>query len=549
MERLGGGVAGADQLRKTAPSVSGAERAAAVQQAVSELMRCVNGSRLQVPGFGPALTAILDSSPEVWSELSKRIASCGGDPIASVKVAIDPNEVSKGAMDALCRGLGELPSLTKLEFELPLHASDSHLDLSELPKQGQPIRIQVSGRSGLQVTVPARAKVKAIMDSDQPAAAKGLVHALADDGDRSTQTLRNMVYYRQDKESLPPSCLNGAAEFALPRWDSKNLPAPTRLIVCRHITASWLDARQAHRAERQAAARPGVESKAGVTPKPRFSAKPFRTAEAISASVPLEQEERYYAALNDGPDALLKFDTLGEALHHQIETMRRGKEAARSRVLVTDQHAIGLDLQVKEESGQPAYVVCMADPNSIPLGKHVRCVVDDPSDLAAHTLSHWTKSTPVSALSRGEPHIAALVPWPPERAGSRERPRRPDIFLSAQDRESNRFIEWTFRNGDVDRAMSLLDKALNGPIHDEAVMEAVAHGGYLAALHDRDELYGKYLERVLAAPAEQISWAEKSELARTPKRCCRRSTAPRATRRANRSSATCSAWASSAAAS
>lgn len=323
---------------------------------------------------------------------------------------------------ALDRGVSGLPGLKCLQLQVSncrtlnltgLNSTTLETILIDPPRK--PLRILA--REGIQLRSSRRTY----------SPFKASVQFYGSDGKLlgKARALHGLIYNRVTGDSKSPKealqlalaseelNLNGVARFKESDCKSAGLPAG-QAIVCRHLTAHWLQLRDRYDPERNASENPGPMSKS--TP-PRFSLDSVRDTDAITRNVSVSTESLFRALDKDRPVAIFDTAHLGHVLAEQLVRLGETKHRRAAFALRTAEHLMGLEIAIKPRKGpqgreENEHVVTLYDPNRSVI--HRRLVVATPSDLEGRGFQDWIGTKHEKAyFSDLEEPFCMLLRWPP----------------------------------------------------------------------------------------------------------------------------------------
>ncbi|MEC5218114.1 hypothetical protein RCH09_003083 [Actimicrobium sp. GrIS 1.19] len=183
----------------------------------------------------------------------------------------------------------------------------------------------------------------------------------------------------------PLTNLNGQAVFR---------DQPSNHIVCRHLARF-----QAQHAQE------------------KFDYAAFRDLDAISDNVSWENEAAYDAVTATAAETcLVENARFGAFLADQFERMQADGRPFKNLLLSSTNHAMTVNLRIKEKHGKTVYVAKVFDPNTTT--RHARVASSDLATIASRPLGHYLVGTAEQTYFPEEPRAAILFGYDAEAATS-----------------------------------------------------------------------------------------------------------------------------------
>lgn len=314
------------------------------------------------------------------------------------------------------------------ELDLTNWPADTHITITGAPPR-EPLLIRA--QAGVQVR------------ADFAGVSRHKAEVTHTDGKRWSdyRTLPGQIYvrepldyeYKAARQGIDPQTLafqtqlNGAG-----KWQTG------QSIVCRHLTMHWLAERAAYIGQK-------LDQKQPAPEKFTYAGK-LDSKEAISQKVPQTTEDDFDWLVQQQPLAVFSASGFGDALAKGFEGMAPG--SVRQLSLMTGNHAIGVELQVKQRGAEPPeYVVTVYDPNLT--AHHLRLVETSPDRLKGMGLDKWFSVQALQAYGGSEPRIFALTRWrdlPGEgvRAPRQEALTVPE-FMNPAEKLSPHYVHWAMQ--------------------------------------------------------------------------------------------------------
>lgn len=484
---------------------SGSGTGDASQALAKALANVLNGPTLELDKIDPAqMQALVDASPRIWNALATATQQAH-PPIGSVTLPVSTALAGNAElMKALCKGMGALPELRRVDVALPRDNPPTSLNLSALPATSA-LSVTVPGRPGLTVYVPKGTSVAS--STLGPSSGKAFVQFMTDGkADGQPVTLVNHVYARQPKEFASTELagktwttnLNGGTAFKDGNVQASKLESGD--IQCRHLVARWLDDRADYHAKKDqqrpqavaaqpptgagdplppsrgrgkkrmveqadsAAKRKAVAPSGGTKPGPsgaasqRFSYAAYSDHKGLQEHVRSSTEQDYRRAPGF---AIFTADAFGEMIQSLLKEMGEKGPANRQFMLSDTEHVMGVDLQVKTSpGGQHEYVVNFYDPNRTIT--HLRGKLDTKGleALATQPLDFWPRDK--SGTGFGGNHT--LFAWPPRASDAGPAPSVTARVFGRKDGNFDaNFVYAALKTGDA----SLVQKHLPGCLRED----------------------------------------------------------------------------------
>ncbi len=233
------------------------------------------------------------------------------------------------------------------------------------------------------------------------------------------RTIPGQNYFRKENDSKRAraleSLVTGESGPMEPEpWSLINLNATASFadgdkIVCRHMSALWLDRRLEYLSAKQTASSGSIEP---VT----FDDSDFTSTEALARSVTPSVVGHYLEATSRMPVAITQHEHLGLALHSELLQLKPGSSTLMMISLTMAGqigHACALELQFKagNKDEKPRYVVTFFDPN---ICKHQRVPLKDPEEIRLYDMNRFLKPTRSTAKDGS---LVYLYAWPAHAPG------------------------------------------------------------------------------------------------------------------------------------